>query len=52
MIHKLTLILFVISFVFTLGACGDTWGGLKKDTGENMERTGGALEDAGTKVKG
>ncbi|WP_169566741.1 hypothetical protein [Sneathiella limimaris] len=51
MIHKLALILIVISFTFTLGACGDTWSGLKKDTGENMEKTGGAIEDAGTKVK-
>ncbi len=30
-----------------LSACGDTWRGLKEDTGENLERSGEAAEDAG-----
>lgn len=34
-----------------LAACGDTWRGLKKDTGENLEKTGQAIEKAGGKVK-
>jgi hypothetical protein len=33
-----------------LAACGDTWQGMKKDTGENMEATGEAIEKAGEKV--
>lgn len=34
-----------------LAACGDTWRGMRKDTGENMESTGDAIEGAGDKVK-
>jgi uncharacterized lipoprotein YehR (DUF1307 family) len=34
-----------------ISGCGDTWEGLKKDTGDNMEATGEALEKAGEKVK-
>jgi predicted small secreted protein len=34
-----------------LAGCGDTWRGVKKDTGENLEKTGRALEKAGSKVK-
>ena len=35
----------------TLTACGDTWRGMKKDTGDNLESTGEALEKAGEKVE-
>ena len=34
-----------------LAACGDTWRGVKEDTGENMEKTGETLEKAGDAVK-
>ena len=34
-----------------LSACGDTWRGVKEDTGENMEKTGETLEKAGDAVK-
>lgn len=34
-----------------LVACGDTWRGLKQDTGDNLEATGSAIEKAGDKVK-
>ena len=34
-----------------LAACGDTWSGLRKDTGDNIQATGNALEKAGEKVK-
>ncbi|MFO1069293.1 MAG: hypothetical protein U1E14_12295 [Geminicoccaceae bacterium] len=34
-----------------LAACGDTWRGLKQDTGENMESAGQTMENAGEKVK-
>ncbi len=35
----------------SLAACGDTWDGLKEDTGDNLEATGEAVEDAGEAVK-
>lgn len=35
----------------SLAACGDTWQGMKKDTGDNLEATGEALDKAGEKVK-
>jgi len=34
-----------------LAGCGDTWRGAKKDTGENLQSTGQAIEKAGTAVK-
>jgi hypothetical protein len=34
-----------------LAACGDTWRGMKQDTGENMESAGETMEDAGETVK-
>ena len=37
--------------VISLSGCGDTWSGLKKDTGENMEAAGDAIENAGRKIR-
>lgn len=51
MIRRLLTPLFVLGFAISLSACGDTWRGVKKDTGENMEKTGNAIENAGEKVK-
>jgi predicted small secreted protein len=51
MMRRLLTSLFVLSFALALGACGDTWSGAKKDTGENLEKTGSAIERAGEKVK-
>jgi predicted small secreted protein len=51
MVRRLIMSLFVLSFTVALGACGDTWRGAKKDTGENMQKTGGAITKAGEKVK-
>jgi predicted small secreted protein len=34
-----------------LAACGDTWQGLKKDTGDNLEAVGSTMEGAGEDVK-
>jgi hypothetical protein len=48
---------FVLNFlvlgllVVTLAACGDTWEGLKQDTGENVEATGRAIEKVGEAVR-
>jgi predicted small secreted protein len=34
-----------------LAACGDTWSGLKQDTGENMEAVGKTVQGAGEDVQ-
>jgi predicted small secreted protein len=44
------LMLSVLSLLPALTACGDTWYGLKKDTGQNIEATGKAIEKVGDKV--
>ena len=41
----------LVSVTTALAACGDTWRGVKEDTGENMEKTGDAIEKAGEAVK-
>lgn len=51
MMRRLIVSMFILSFASALGACGDTWRGAKKDTGENMQSTGSAIENAGEKVK-
>jgi predicted small secreted protein len=51
MIRRLIISLCVLSFVSAVGACSDTWHGVKKDTGDNMQTTGQAIDDAGEKVK-
>ena len=50
-IRRLVTSLFILSFAIGLSACGDTWRGVKKDTGQNMEKTGSAIENAGEKVQ-
>ena len=51
MVRRLVLSLFILSSAAALGACGDTWRGVKKDTSDNLQKTGEALEKAGEKVK-
>lgn len=51
MIRRLITSLFILSFAAGLAACGDTWRGAKKDTGDNLEATGEAIDRAGEKVK-
>jgi predicted small secreted protein len=34
-----------------LAACGDTWQGVKKDTGQNMEAVGEGIDKTGEKVE-
>lgn len=40
-----------VALALTLAACGDTWRGVKEDTGENLQRSGQAIERAGEKVQ-
>jgi predicted small secreted protein len=44
---------FVLILVFgsMLAACGNTWSGMKEDTGDNMEAVGDSVSDAGEDVK-
>lgn len=51
MLRRIGSLLLVLSFSAALAGCGDTWRGVKQDTGENMEATGDAIEDAGEKLK-
>jgi len=51
MMRRILASLLVLSFAIGLSACGDTWRGVKKDTGDNLQSTGNALEHAGDKVK-
>jgi hypothetical protein len=45
------LLAAAIAAAATLGACGDTWRGVKQDTGENLGATGAAVERAGDSIK-
>lgn len=49
--HRILVSLFALFFAVSLASCGDTWRGLKKDTGENLQRSGEAVERAGEKVE-
>lgn len=51
MLPRIAVPFIVLFFAFGLSACGDTWRGAKKDTGENLKATGEALENAGEKIK-
>ena len=44
-------ILTAAVLLVALSGCGDTWRGVKKDTGDNLEAAGKAVEEAGEKVK-
>jgi predicted small secreted protein len=40
-----------LAFGLGLAACGDTWRGMKQDTGQNMEEVGETLDKSGEKVE-
>jgi len=44
-------LLAVLLLTFTLAACGETWSGMRTDTGRAMETTGQAIERGGEAVK-
>lgn len=41
----------ILLFGSMLAACGDTWSGMKEDTGENMETVGNKVSETGEAVK-
>lgn len=47
----LAMAAMLVGLSLALAACGGTWRGVKKDTGENLEKTGAAIEKAGQEVK-
>jgi predicted small secreted protein len=48
---RATVLTAILLAALALAGCGDTWQGVKKDTGENIEATGEAIEKAGEKIK-
>ena len=48
--NSMRLLAALLLLGFLVG-CGDTWRGMKQDTGENLEATGDAIENSGEKVK-
>jgi predicted small secreted protein len=49
--RKAILTLAALSVATLMSACGDTWHGAKKDTGENMNSVGSSIDRAGDRVK-
>jgi len=43
MLRRIIVSLFLLSFAAGLAACGDTWRGVKQDTGENLHKAGDAV---------
>ena len=48
---KVLQLVAVLLLTFTLAACGETWSGMRTDTGRAMETTGQAIERGGEAVK-
>lgn len=48
--YRRVFALVSLTFLLALAGCGDTWRGVKKDTGENMQKTGEIIEEAGEDV--
>ena len=45
------LVGLALALGLSLAACGDTWEGLKRDTGQNMEAVGETVDKTGEKVE-
>ena len=51
MIRYLMMFVCALFLATAVSACSDTWEGMKKDTGDNLESAGQAIEDTGEEVK-
>lgn len=49
--RRILAVASVLALATSVTACGDTWRGVKQDTGENLEKTGGAIERGGENIK-
>ncbi|MBL4906455.1 MAG: hypothetical protein JKX94_03310 [Sneathiella sp.] len=47
LMNRLLAALILLGIVGLLAGCGDTWEGLKKDTSDNMVKSGNAIKKAG-----
>ena len=43
MLRRIIVSLFLFSLVTGVAACSDSWKGAKKDTGDNLRKTGDAI---------
>lgn len=41
----------LVLFVWSLAACGNTWSGMKEDTGQNMESVGESMDQTGDELQ-
>jgi predicted small secreted protein len=48
---RVILSLCALMLATSLAACGDTWRGAKQDTGENLNKSGQAIDRAGDRVR-
>jgi predicted small secreted protein len=48
---RLAVAAAILSAGLGLGACGNTWSGVKQDTAKNVSATGTAVEKAGQDIK-
>ena len=44
MLRRIMVSLFLLSLVTSVAACSDTWQGAKQDTGDNLRKTGDAID--------
>lgn len=49
--QRLIVSVLLLSFAAFATGCGDTWQGVKADTGKNLEKAGDAVTKAGEKIK-
>ncbi|MCR9215064.1 MAG: hypothetical protein NXI13_15215 [Proteobacteria bacterium] len=49
--QRLIVSVLLLSVAAFATGCGDTWRGVKEDTGRNLEKAGKSVQDAGEKVK-
>ena len=51
MSKRFILSLCALALATSVAACGDTWRGAKQDTGENLNKSGQAIDRAGDRVR-
>jgi predicted small secreted protein len=49
-LQRLMTSVLLLSLAVIFSGCGDTWRGVKEDTGRNVEKAGDAVTKAGKKI--